>query len=212
MSSGIALPLRRDGEAKGAVGELDLRDRPRAAAGADELADQGRRAGPFHLEPRWRRLSAALDNEIPSAQQRVGCGARLCERSRIPTAASTTAATPPNVTRAIMRPPSVRFCVPGACYDKRLPTLEQEVVRREAEPHSRAPGDDARSVGDALPPNSWIMAPTCWGLVPRSRTTTSSDRSAKAEWARCIARVIRGSIARSRSRFCPTPSQPIRTA
>ena len=82
--AGIAVPLWRDGEAERAVGELDLGDRPRAAAGSHELSDQGGRAGPFHLEPRRRRLCAALDDEIPSAQQRVGCGARLCESSRVP--------------------------------------------------------------------------------------------------------------------------------
>ena len=84
MSRGIAFPLRRNGEAERAVGELDLGDRPRAAAGSHELSDQGGRTGPFHLEPRRRRLCAALDDEIPSAQQRVGCGARLRESSRVP--------------------------------------------------------------------------------------------------------------------------------
>src|SRR6185436_12949515 len=48
--AGIRFPLWRDGEAERAVGELDLRDRPRAAAGSDELSDQGGGAGSFHLE------------------------------------------------------------------------------------------------------------------------------------------------------------------
>ena len=121
---GVALPLRRMAKRKtpsvNSISRWVARCRRSRRTGRP-----GRRAGPFHLEPRWRRLSAALDDEIPSAQQRVGRGARLCEHSGSATAASTTAATPPNATRAIMFPPAVRFCVPGACYDKRLPTLEQ---------------------------------------------------------------------------------------
>ena len=45
-----------------------------------------------------------------------------------------------------------------------------------------------------------------------SARTRSSPPSAPAGWARCIARATRGSIARSRSRFSPTPSLPIRSS
>jgi hypothetical protein len=38
-----------------------------------------------------------------------------------------------------------------------------------------------------------------------------SDRLAKAEWARCIARAIRGSIARWRSKSCPRIGSPTRS-
>ena len=48
------------------------------------LSDQRGRAGAFHLEPRRRRLGAALYDEILSAQQRVGCAARLGESCRVP--------------------------------------------------------------------------------------------------------------------------------
>src|SRR5262249_15614770 len=73
----IAFPLRRNGEAERAVSEFDLGDWPRAAARSHELPDQSGGAGPSYLEPRWRRLSVALHDEIPSAQQRIGCGATV---------------------------------------------------------------------------------------------------------------------------------------
>src|SRR4029453_18182673 len=71
--AGIAFPLRRDGKTERAVGELDLGDRPRAAPGSHELSDERGPTGPFNLEPGWRRLGAPLYDEIPAAQQRLGC-------------------------------------------------------------------------------------------------------------------------------------------
>ena len=142
--AGIAFPLWRNGEAERAVGEFDLGDRPRAAAGSHELSDQGGRAGPFHLEPRWRRLCAALDDEIPSAQQRVGCGARLCESSRIPRGrkhqrgADCDASNHDSSSRPLLR-------YVGASYNMRIPATSKReyqgrpVAARQSYPRGFAP-------------------------------------------------------------------------